>query len=386
MAITQMYGFDSADPTLEGFSALSAVASFDSGTTPHGIGRSLKFAATSGSGGAITMPTSGSLDWRRINLYIEALPATTARAIIGSGAGVHIKLNTDGTLSFCQASSVLATSAALNTFEWYTVDWHVNSSTANLVRVRITHVSSEVLISELSSTNTSAFGAGIGPGDVTADTYTIYFDDYACDDAGWVARTPSFIRACRPASDNARAAKWTAGTTGTTNLWDAIDNTPPTGKVSPQTITSAITHAGGGAGNEDYDANTSNLPSFMPTGYVIALKIDIVHGEDISTGTKTLSYGLKSNPVYTHVAALNAGNDGGAVGAYPTTWTLRRDILQRPFILENTPCILSIRRPGTESRLADVCYADVEVLFCLTGKSPGPPCVTQVSRMRGALI
>lgn len=356
MARQLFTGLNAGVVQIDRLGTLPAQASYDTTVYRTG-GRSLKYVAASGVSSAAAI-SAASGNFVRFYLRVTARPSTTARVIFGaSGNALQIRLNPNGTLAIYFAAALVGTSttALTDTSRWYRVEARALSGTS-VVLLRIDGV--DEVTGTISSTSwTYQFGAS----DTVADTYTINVADVTSDTTTFPGE--GSVQLLVPNGDSARAAKWTAGTSGTTNLWDAVDNLPPTGKVSPQTTTSAITHAGSGAGNEDYDAS---LPSYssLAAASVTAVQMLAYHGEDISTGTKTLQFAIKSNPAGAFSTAESAGGDVGAVGAWPTNWTLSAiTIIESPSVVLGTSPVISVRRNSTESRLADVCFMGMWVEY-----------------------
>ncbi len=205
----------------------------------------------------------------------------------------------------------------------------------------------------------------------------LYIDDVAINDDTGSSQTSwcgdGKVVLLVPISDNARDAKWTGGAGGTTNLWDAVNNTPPAGLVSASaTNTSQIEHAGTAAGTTDkYDAN---LTTYTTAGIASGDTINLVQwlescGEDIATGTKLLDFEVLSNPTIASPGNVTAGLDVGAVGTYPTNWDAtnkpasshKGPITYSPSVTLGTSPVMRVRRPETAARVASVCFMGMYV-------------------------
>ena len=517
---TAILGFQSKSSYIDlNATALNTGWSYDTTISRTG-GVSLKCIAQSGSSTVHTLPGIGGGVFHRFYLRVTSRPSTTARIIWGGTGGANLRLNPDGTIAYYTSTTLVGTSATAltDTTKWYRIECRGVPSGAG--SVDYLKIDDETLTGTVSVGATTVTNQ-IGPSDTVADTYTVYYADFAEDELQFPGACIG-INLALPISDNARAAKWTGGIGGTTNLYDAVNNTPPTGTAT-ETDTSQIEHSGGGAGNEDYDANLTtytnlgvgtlisstqtyqtatdgsssldvgnaagnfygclsftapatgavrsiavrlsktggpadnllvelwsnnssqpgtkisdlasiggglisgatdryvlwatnstglvtnatrywivfkrsgstdaanfynikyhltasaedvgvgtSAPSWtMTTGgvgqlevavgdgdQVLAIQSFFAHGEDINTGTKTLTYGLKSNPAQTFAANFSAGNDGGALGTYPTGWIVARSIVfdaPHGLTVGNSP-VLTARRPSTETRVASVCF------------------------------
>lgn len=372
MARTRIYGFDASDRGLDGINgtgALPSGVSYDT-TTAEGVGKSIKIQPASGSAvSLVTMQATANGEWRRARFRFTVLPSTTARIFVGSASsGNNLRINPNGTVAYFDGGTLIGTSATAltDTAKWYTIEWHSSTNAASQVRLRIDEVD------EITTTNASTFGSGnLGCNDTVADTYTMFVDDYVVDNAAFPG--PGAVRLLLPISDNARAALWVAGsnaTTATTDLWEGVNNTPPVGTATSNAVTAAISHEGGAdAATDDYDANmTSYTSAGIPAGSTInAIQAVIVHGEDIATGAKELTFSIKSNPAQgAFQTNFNAGI--GAVGTYPTNWNITRGtMLSAPTVVLGTSPVMAVRRPETASRRADVCFMGMYVDYTAGG-------------------
>lgn len=96
----------------------------------------------------------------------------------------------------------------------------------------------------------------------------------------------------------------------------------------------------------------------------------IVHGEDVTTGAKTGTFAMVSNPAITAANVLgpslsNFGPDaGGAVGTYPTNWVVQRGAMTyRPVIAQSTKPVGRISKSDTGTRAADLCFMGLMVEY-----------------------
>src|SRR5262249_20714242 len=118
----------------------------------------------------------------------------------------------------------------------------------------------------------------------------------------------------KPISDNARGANWVGGAGGTTNLWDAIDNTPPVGGASAAGTNTSQTHNGTKATTGNYDVN---LTSYTTSGIGACDSITLVVGLWNAGGAATGSVvSIQSNPALGSTSTLSTSTPG----TYPTGW------------------------------------------------------------------
>jgi hypothetical protein len=307
--------------------------------------------------------------YHRVYIRVSAFPATTARTLLGIRAnGVNIRLNPNGTLEYFEGGTSYGTSAdALQANTWHRVEWR--DGTGSSVPVLLIDGVTQVTASPSVWTWNGRFGCA---SDTVADTYTVYFDDYANDDAAFPG--PGRVVLLVPTSDSVRDTLWTGGVGGTTNLWDAVDNRPPAGTAT-ETNTSQIEHAGGAAGTtDDYEAN---MTTYTAAGVGANDTVLFVHpfgidGEDVATGTKKVAYEVLSNPAIAISSSFNAGDDIGALGTYPTNWAIHfGNKASNPTVTKGTAPVMRVRRPETATRVASVCFMGMYVEY-LPALAPPP--------------
>ncbi len=204
------------------------------------------------------------------------------------------------------------------------------------------------------------------------NSISCYLDDIAINDNTGSAQNSwpgdSKIVLSLPISDKARGS-WVSGSgsgTGTTNLWDAINNTPPVGVVSPDGVTACISNtiSGATAPNGDFNMATYASLGIQPWDTINCITMVIVHGEDAATGAKTGTFNILSNPTQSGtdtVGLLNVAGFGpgvsGAVGTYPTGWAVERGTVQyNPVVDVNTSPVCRITKTDTGTRYADCCF------------------------------
>jgi hypothetical protein len=237
----------------------------------------------------------------------------------GTTQGVTVRANTNGTLSLLRGTTVLGTTAALAVDTWH------------LVQLRLKHVSGVTDDAEL-FVNGVSIGSGAGTaavdtvpsitiGRFATGTYTIYFDDVAinddqgADENSWPSDNGAVIF-LKPVADEQVGVGWQAGAGSKTNLWDAIDNTPPIGSSSP-TNTSQI--ANNSTDGLLYDARIEPYASRL-TGIVKLVQPLAYHGFSLSGGVTQAVTGV-SNPASAQVTGVSPSS---AVGVFPSNWSLIR--------------------------------------------------------------
>jgi len=169
-----------------------------------------------------------------------------------------------------------------------------------------------------------------------------------------------------PISDNQRGS-WTGGAAGTTNLWQATNNTPPIGTASETDLTQ-IESADSSPDNAT-DEYRANLTTYTTAGIgasdtINCLQLHVNHGEDVSTGTKTGKFRLESNPAATGgtYTTFTFGDDISALGTWPTNWVFDSSAVEyNPSVtLGNSP-VVALRKTDTGTRVGSVDFVGVYV-------------------------
>src|SRR5262245_2535373 len=368
-------------------------------TTKRSGARAYKFDSGSGSGVAAyatsTLKSSSNGQYFRGYFYITAYPPSNPVAILGNSTVVS---GTDGfeLMLWPAGDLILRNRASGSTLEnffptlqlntWTRLEMRTSYGTGatDLVEVKITPDGGSTLTSSLYNTENAGTATVLqnwwwGIEDAFAGTnFIIYVDDVALNDTTAGTGQTAYPGAGKvvqllPISDNARATLWVGGGGGLTNLWDAVNNTPPVGIASGNN-TSQIEHTGGAAGTTDsYDAimTTYTTAGVGSSDTVMVTQYLIAHGEDVATGTKLLNMQLVSNPTDTISSNFTAGNDAGQASTFPTLWVVNRNgYLYQPSVTKGTSPVARVRRPETASRTASVCFMAVVVEYAQLG-TPG---------------
>jgi hypothetical protein len=193
----------------------------------------------------------------------------------GATAQVEIRLRTTGALAFYNATAgtqIGSDSAAISTGFWYRLEMRaLRASTTSVTNVEalvdgVSLGSAVLALTATSGTGLFRLGWVAAPG----ANKVLNVDDCAVNDAGSTNQVgypgAGNILPLLPVSDNARGTNWVAGAGGTSNLFDALDNTPPVGlALASATNTSQIKNVTSDT-TGNYDANltdytTAGVPS-----------------------------------------------------------------------------------------------------------------------------
>ena len=379
MARLVTVGAESNDRGVEN-AAASGTVTQDSGTFRSGA-FAYKVDSTGSNVAAYIQPTSDTnitTGYFRCYLNFSQFPTATTTIIYpgSSGGGpVGIRCTSGGVLQLWNSSAQQGgDSATLVTGTWYRVELFMDAAPASGSRVMTARLDGVEFATgttytsgEIGITSSCSFGWLAAPG----ASRVMFIDDIAYNDTtganqnSWPGDGKVVLLV--PISDNARDTLWTGGAGGTTNLFDAVNNKPPAGLASASaTNTSQIEHAGGAAGTTDrYDAN---MTTYSTAGITSADVVSVVHfvetdAEDIATGAKLLNFEVLSNPAVASPGNITAGN-ASAAGTYPTNWVTRRSApVYKPSITVGTSPVMRARRPETASRVASVCFMGMYVEY-----------------------
>ena len=304
-----------------------------------------------------TNPPFMAMPYVHFGLYVASLPSLD-RLVTGTilAGYIHLKLTSAGQLAVYLNTTLIGTSsAAFASPGWHWVGIrHVTGT--SVVFLQIDGVDEVTGTATVTGTNTN-----IGFGGTEASAVDAYFDDFIVDDAGFL--TSSKVDIALPISDQSRVAV-TTGAGGTTNLWDAINNTPPAGVASAsETATTNIEYPA--STTAEY---TANLETYTTLGVgandtVLAVQTLVRHGEDIATQTKAIqNIGTLTNPTITGVT-VTAGGDGGAHGDEPGFWvTTFGTLTTLPTVTRGTSPELSTTRTS-EARVACIDFMGLLVAW-----------------------
>lgn len=203
-----------------------------------------------------------------------------------------------------------------------------------------------------------------------------HFDDLAVnDDTGADPNTnrrlgDGTVTLLKPVSDNARGANWFAGAGGTTNLYAAVDNTPPVGKAvaTPPTDITQIYNSSAYAGTaaDLYDANMDDYTNAgVPAGETIrAVQGHADTAEADASAHETLALKLVSNPAGSEVT-MNWTEYATNMGVFPDGWKGQLQftgIEQSPSVTRGTDPVFRIgKRSGAAGTRDDCDFMGINV-------------------------
>ncbi len=346
-----MHGAETRQAGAEG-ATLTGTASFNTATFRTGTA-AFRCNPASGAAGSVSFGAPGG--YQHFGINIATLPSVT-RIVAGTATGNRLRLTSTGTLEYFDGASVVGTSAALNTGTWYWIAWvGALSITGTLLAID----GSASVTGTSGATAASDFSVGF-PG-TEASAVDAYFDDLIYDNATLLG--PSKVVLLVPISDNTVTA-WTAGAGATTNLFAAVDNLPPVGVVSASETDTTNIESASNTGTANYIANltTYTTAGIVAADTILAIKLRIQYGEDISTGTKTGSVESTGNPVIASTAWSSFG--AAAHGASPTAWVNDGTAaLASPAVTLGSSLTMKVIKTDTTTRVACVDFMGAYVAY-----------------------
>lgn len=273
--------------------------------------------------------------YARAYVYISATPANVEVLRFETTGGTRIadaRLNTDASvgLRYGSGNTLLGSiSSPLALTTWHRLELFVNVSSSaganSPIELRLNGVTVASGTVDVGVTAPGRLHVGSVAGTPGVD---LYFDDVALnDDQGsdensWPG--PGKVVLLKPVSDFQRDANWLNGASGTTSLFDALDNRPPTGvAVGSAGATTQIRNAAASS-TETYTAETE---TYSAAGIVPTDRIKVVQAVGAFawslTGGDLGSWGLKLDANPSTSEQTQAGV-AAAAGTYPAAWTVTR--------------------------------------------------------------
>ncbi len=371
MAVTFLTGFEAQQAATDNIT-LVGTAAYSTAQARTGIA-SVRCNPASGASGYIAPGPTGS-EYVHFGLYVASLPSVERQVAGQTGAGqINVRLTSAGALAVYLNTTLIGTSSA--TFA--APGWH-------WVGVRMV-TGTSVAFLQIDGSNAVTGTATVTAQDnrigfllTEASAVDVYIDDAIIDDTGFLA--PSKVALLVPISDNANTGDvlWRLGDATAMGGagWAAIDNIPPAGVASAnETATTNIEHPGNSStGNCIY---TANLTTYTDAGVlsgdtVLAVQPLTRHGEDITTGTKTITTNAMTNPTVIG-AQHNAGDDVGAHGAESGNWQTRviaAQLVTSPSVTLGTSPTIAVNRGGTETRVVCIDFMGAYVAWTPQAAAP----------------
>jgi len=308
VAVRQSYSFEAQQAATDRITFVGT-SSYSTTTVRTGAA-SLRCNPASGATGRVLLDISTVGDFVHFGLNIATLPSLD-RVIFGqiAAGNVNVRLTSTGGLALYINTTLMGTSVNLSTATWYWIGVRTLTGTS------VAFLQIDGLDSVTGTGTVSGTPVSLGFIGTEASAADIFFDDVIVDNAAFLSNGKADI--ALPISDNTVTGV-TDANGATTNLWQAVDNTPPAGVASANEAANPKASIKYPASvTEDYLAN---LETYTTLGIasgdtVLAVQSIVRHGEDITTGTKNLqNVGALTNPTVAG-ASVTAGSDGGAHAA-----------------------------------------------------------------------
>lgn len=305
----------------------------------------------------------------------SGLPGTSAKilSIGGGSSGFCARLTTAGKIQLLNSATQIGSDSAATIVPdtWYRIEMKSNWGVGAIDQVEL-RLDGATVASSASASNSDAAPGQFSFGwiDDPGTSETINWDDLAFNDGqGSVNNTwvgDQEIYTSFPKADSARV-NWTAGGAGTTNLYDAVNNTPPVGVLPAAGVaaTAQIQNAVATAGSA-YDATMQTYTEIgIGAADTITAIIPVLEiGSSSTTGADTLTHSVVSNPAI----AGTAGSCDIVSGAYPTSWNRSQGVVsENPTVVKGTSPVMRIAKDIAIARINACCLMALSVAVSPAG-------------------
>lgn len=308
--------------------------------------------------------------FRSCRFYLNIAALTNANGTILCGAGAaafsaigavfSLALNSTGTLVVQESGGTnnVSTNALTADNLWHRIEFDVGWNSGAGARVFVDGVQ----WASFSTVTLAAQVEGLVGMDGFANTSNVYVDDIVWDDST-LGGSVGYDWQCKlllPVADPGALNSWTVAGGGTSNLWDSVNNIPPTDAV---TAGNSIVNAASG-GNLDYVAT---MQSYKEGGLGIYDKVRSViamcrDAEDITTGTKSGGVWIASNPSQTAGGGLafDYGDDYGVAKNF--RGHVNSPVVNPSVTLTTRPTV-GVRKTTSTTRQVDVDFLGIYVEY-----------------------
>lgn len=348
------------------------------------------------SGGNITMVASTSY-WSRAYMRFDNLPASTV-SIFAQQAAPAIRLTSGGVFQLWDMVTVAQVGSDGPTIvagdgAWHRIELKVVVDATPVMTLMEASVDGVIFASVSVSHGFSGNAVPLAGWATTPGANKVcYVDDYALNDSTGAAQNSypgeGSIVMLFPTGDSAKGTGWTNDAGTTTNLFDAVDNTPPVGIADTTASTGLhqIRNATSNA-NVSYDATMTSYQSagLGPNDTVTVVVPLIVTGAPTGTGAKQGTVGVVSNPTIANVA-LGSPTAGAffrdvAAGTYSSGWKLSLGTTTyNPTVTRATSPVMRVTQVTSSTRVSMVAFMGMYVEYIpgpLPYVNPMPPLIAQ---------
>jgi hypothetical protein len=288
--------------------------------------------------------TTSATNWVRFWFRVDALPSSSVGLITqiqnSSALCPTVVLTSTGTLQLRTQTSVQwgSDSAAITINTWHHLELAMTLNASNACTSATFWLDGQPVATGGPFTATGTNG-WIGWVNAPGASKNINIDSLiVCDSTAgmkgpigmYAGITPLF-----PISDNARVG-WTTGASGTTSLFDDVNNQPPLGSATPSATNEIMDKTANTT--DTYDANMTTITNAGVPANATILALSIFAGWAYSAASASV-FGLQttSNPVISEITGTGAAS---AVGTYPSFW----NSINQTFDLNTLPALATLTR------------------------------------------
>lgn len=312
-----------------------------------------------------------------INLNLMQAFATTTGTVVQ----INMKETTGEIVVFSnkEAKNLAATAFVPTINTWYLFELKVLVPTAGKGKVKfiirsdagvVIYESAEFEVELGNLVLTSLSGGHI----TSAETkVTVLLDDWAVNDSTGEAQNGfpgnGKIVFLKPVTDKAHTG-FTGGAGGTTNLWDALNNTPPVGKKLAEATDAGQVKSPNNNSTDNIEVELAAYGTPVAEGGggigaadVVKVALAILRGGQNSTTARGMAVQMMSNPA---IAESAQGTAGATAEADPTGWTTmaitNAATAYSPAVTRLTKPVLRLRRSvaSVDTMMADLAGLYVE--------------------------
>lgn len=361
----------------------SGTTTFDTTTFKNGAA-SIRFNSGAGNGTKVNIfpllyfGTTGTY-YCRYWFRVDGLPTSTSWISTHVNNSFKIALTSTGKLRFINGGTSQVgsdSSVTISTNTWYLLDLrYVLNSTPQVTTLdlKINGIQ-DTLLTGQTLTGTNSHYTQIGWGNTAPGANkSIYFDDFIFANTQPTSTKVLFLK---PISDNQRGS-WTAGAGGTTNLYDAVDNIPIAGVANGSMTNTTQIISTDTSGDNATDEYRVNLTTYTNAGVGADDRVDAIlpflaTAENATSGTKTGSYAIRSNPdqggMFTFTFGADSSTTMTTIGANSgwaadDVWT-QNPATQNPSITKGNSPVFYLRR--TDAVAGTVSVASIGAYIAVT--------------------
>jgi hypothetical protein len=296
----------------------------------------------------------------RLYVYFTAFPTSTNTQVMGRTSGHRVVVNSSGQLGLFfnsnTANQLGSFSSALSLNTWYRVEMMSNINTtggaADSGELQINGVS---IATDSGTDRGSTASLNFLVGDTAANGLVFICDDYAVNDNAGTTSQITWPGEGRvlflwPVADSSRVG-WTGGASGTTNLYDALNNRPPGGVAAASATDLSQVVDGNSNTTDTYDATLAAYTDSVASGGagmqvndVVRVVMGVARLSNSSTTARNIGWKLVSNPATSEQVT---GSGTTAASTEHTGWSTSTSFtvyVQDPTVALGTKPVMELRK------------------------------------------